>query len=34
VTGSALGGRGAVVGVSLHSFDEKEMDRIRSQLVQ
>ena len=34
VTGSALGGHGAVVGVSLYSFDEKEMDRIRSQLVQ
>jgi len=34
VTGSALGAHGAVVGVSLYSFDEKEMDRIRSQLVQ
>jgi len=34
VTGSALGGHGAVVGVSLYSFDEKEMDRIRSQLAQ
>jgi len=35
VTGSVLGGHGSVTGVALDSFDEeKEMDRIRSQLVQ
>lgn len=34
-TGSALGGQGAVSGVSLNAFDEeeKERDRIRSALV-
>ena len=36
VTGSALGGHGSVTGVTLNAFDEeeKERDRIRSQLVQ
>ena len=36
VTGSALGGHGSVTGVALNTFDEeeKERDRIRSQLVQ
>jgi phosphate transport system substrate-binding protein len=36
VTGSALGGRGAITGIALSSFDsdDKERDRIRSELVQ
>lgn len=36
VSGSALGARGSVTGVALHTFDdeEKERDRIRSMLVQ
>ncbi len=36
VTGSALGGHGSVTGVQLNAFDteEKERDRVRSELVQ
>lgn len=36
VTGSALGGRGSVIGVALHAFDDEEKDRerVRNLLVQ
>jgi phosphate transport system substrate-binding protein len=33
VTGSALGGRGSVVGVGMYSFDEDERERVRNALV-